>query len=93
MDREPFVRIYGLPVRVEAQVHTLGGLSAHGDREDLLRWYGSFAQRPPVWLVHGEPDAADALRDALGAMGAAATVATPGLRVDLAALPRRGSAP
>lgn len=93
VDREPFVRIYGLPVRVEAQVHTLGGLSAHGDREDLLRWYGSFAQRPPVWLVHGEPDAADALRDALGAMGAAATVATPGLRVDLAALPRRGSAP
>jgi metallo-beta-lactamase family protein len=79
-------------VRVEAQVHTLGGLSAHGDREDLLRWYGSFAQRPPVWLVHGEPDAAHALRDALGDTGAQATVATPGRRIDLAALPRRGLA-
>jgi metallo-beta-lactamase family protein len=93
VDREPFVRIHGLPVRVEAQVHTLGGLSAHGDREDLLRWYRSFAKRPPVWLVHGEPDAAGALRDALGAMGAAAAVATPGSSIDLAELPRRGSAP
>jgi metallo-beta-lactamase family protein len=92
VDREPFVRIHGLQVRVEAQVHTLGGLSAHGDREDLLRWYGSFAQRPPVWLVHGEPDAAHALRDALGDQGVQATVATPGRRIDLAALPRRGLA-
>jgi metallo-beta-lactamase family protein len=70
----------------------LGGLSAHGDREDLLRWYGSFAQRPPVWLVHGEPDAAHALREALVDQGAQATVATPGRRIDLAALPRRGLA-
>jgi metallo-beta-lactamase family protein len=92
VDREPFVRIHGLQVRVEAQVHTLGGLSAHGDREDLLRWYGSFAQRPPVWLVHGEPDAAHALREALVDQGAQATVATPGRRIDLAALPRRGLA-
>jgi hypothetical protein len=45
-----------------------------------------------VWLVHGEPDAAHALRDALGDQGAQATVATPGRRIDLAALPRRGLA-
>ena len=37
-----------------AQVHTLGGLSAHGDQADLLRWYDSFTPRPPVYLVHGE---------------------------------------
>lgn len=92
VDREPFVRIYGMPVRVEAQVHTLGGLSAHGDRGDLLRWYGSFAGRPPVWLVHGEADAAGALREALEATGAQAAVASPGMRVDLAALPPRGLA-
>jgi metallo-beta-lactamase family protein len=92
VDREPFVRIYGLPVRVEAQVHTLGGLSAHGDRSDLLRWYGSFAGRPPVWLVHGEPEAAGALRAALQAEGAQASVAVPGMRVDLAALPPKGIA-
>lgn len=83
------MRIHGLPVRVEAQVHTLGGLSAHGDRADLLRWYGSFAQRPPVWLVHGEPAAAASLRDALAASGAVATVAERGMRVDLASLPTR----
>ena len=90
VDRAPFVRIHGLPVRVEAQVHTLGGLSAHGDRADLLRWYGSFAQRPSVWLVHGEPAAAASLRDALAASGAVAAVAERGMRVDLASLPTRG---
>ena len=29
VDRRPEVRIHGQPVRVAAQVHTLGGLSAH----------------------------------------------------------------
>jgi metallo-beta-lactamase family protein len=84
VDREPEVRIHGMPVPVAAQVHTLGGLSAHGDRADLLRWYGSFESRPPVWLVHGEPEAAQALRVALQSTGARADVARPGQRVDLA---------
>ncbi len=30
VDRQPEVRIHGNPVRVAAQVHTVGGLSAHG---------------------------------------------------------------
>ena len=51
----PEVRIHGQRVPVAAQIHTLGGLSAHGDQDDLLRWYDSFAPPPPVYLVHGEP--------------------------------------
>ena len=35
-------------------MHTIGGLSAHGDQDDLVGWYASFAGRPPVYLVHGE---------------------------------------
>ena len=85
VDREPEVRIYGASVAVAAQVHTLGGLSAHGDRAALRRWYGSFEHRPPVWLVHGEPEAAGALRDALRSDGAEAGVARPGQRIDLIA--------
>jgi metallo-beta-lactamase family protein len=44
---------------VRAQVHTVGGLSAHGDQDDLARWYESMAYNPPVYLVHGEDDARD----------------------------------
>ena len=55
-------------------MHTLGGLSAHGDQADLLRWYDSFAGRPPVYLVHGEVPSSEALAVKLRERGATATV-------------------
>jgi metallo-beta-lactamase family protein len=86
VDRMPEVRIHGRPVRVAAQVHTVGGLSAHADQSQLLRWYDSFRNRPPVYLVHGEIAAAEALAVKLRELGAQATVTRPGLRIDLAAV-------
>lgn len=86
VDRAPEVFIHGRRIRVAAQVHTVGGLSAHGDQEDLLRWYDSFSPRPPVYLVHGEVTAAEALAVKIRERGAKATVTQPGLKVDLAAL-------
>lgn len=49
------VRIHGQMVPVRAKIEVLSGLSAHGDREELLRW-ASGMKRPPrqVYLVHGE---------------------------------------
>jgi metallo-beta-lactamase family protein len=87
VDRRPEVFIHGQRVRCLAQVHTLGGLSAHGDQNDLLRWYDSFAGRPPVYLVHGEVPSAEALAAKLREHGANATVSRPGLTIDLANLP------
>jgi len=87
VDRMPEVRIHGQRIRVAAQVHTLGGLSAHGDQDDLLRWYDSFAGHPPVYLVHGEVESSEALAVKLREHGAAATVTRPGLKVDLSTLP------
>jgi len=86
VDREPEVLIHGRRVRCASQVHTLGGLSAHGDQADLLRWYDSFAPRPPVYLVHGEVPAAEGLAAKLRERGAQATVTRPGLKIDLAGL-------
>ena len=48
------IRLWGDSYRVRAQLHTIGGLSAHADQSDLMDWYASFANRPPVYLVHGE---------------------------------------
>ena len=93
VDREPLVRIHGDAIRVAATVHTLGGLSAHGDQEDLVRWYGAFAGRPPVCLVHGEPDAALGLQRRLATLGTRVTVPAPGDRMDLGALPALAGAP
>jgi metallo-beta-lactamase family protein len=83
VERREHVRIHGSPVRVAAQVHTLGGFSAHGDQHDLMRWYGAIPGRPPVWLVHGEPAAAEALRDAFRRDGTRAEVAVAGVKLDL----------
>ena len=85
VDGREVVRIHGEPIKVAARVHTLGGFSAHGDQQDLLRWYGSIPGRPPVWLVHGEASAAEGLRDALRAGGTRAEVAQPGVVLDLQA--------
>jgi metallo-beta-lactamase family protein len=87
VDRAPDVRIHGQRVRCLAQIHTLGGLSAHGDQADLLRWYDSFAGHPPVYLVHGEVPSSEGLAEKLREHGASATVARPGLTIDLANLP------
>lgn len=86
VDGREYVRIYGEVVKVAAQVHTLGGLSAHGDQRDLLAWYAGIAGKPPVWLVHGERGAATALRDRFAALDVTATVAESGMAVDLARL-------
>lgn len=81
------VRIHGETIRVAAKVHTIGGLSAHGDENGLARWYDGFVNRPPVYLVHGEPNAAEALADKLmNDFDAAVTVAQPGRTVDLESL-------
>jgi metallo-beta-lactamase family protein len=48
------IRLWGDTYRVRLQRHTIGGLSAHADQADLIDWYRSFSDRPPVYLVHGE---------------------------------------
>lgn len=83
VDRAPTVHIHGRPIHPVAKVHTVGGLSAHGDQEDLLRWYGSFAGRPPVCLVHGEREAAQALRQKIELEGGRVFVPKAGARLDL----------
>jgi metallo-beta-lactamase family protein len=59
------VRIYGEEIRVNARVHTVGGLSAHADQAGLVDWYSKFEGAPPVCLIHGEPQAQRTLAAAI----------------------------
>jgi len=55
VDGEPFVSIFGEKIAVKAQVHTLGGFSAHAGQTDLLHWFSVLApSKPRVVLTHGE---------------------------------------
>jgi len=82
VERAAQVRIHGREYRVRAQVHTVGGLSAHTDRRGLLEWYGHFRGAPPLVLVHGEDRARQALADEIARRaGARVTLARPGMRL------------
>jgi metallo-beta-lactamase family protein len=83
VDGAPYVRLWGETVRVAAQVHTIGGLSAHADQRDLLQWYGHFEQRPRVALVHGENGAIEKLRELLRATGCTAMAPHSGAVLNL----------
>jgi metallo-beta-lactamase family protein len=49
------VRLFRDDVPVRASVHTIGGLSAHGDRGALLDWLSAFRAPPArAFVVHGE---------------------------------------
>ena len=85
VEQREIVRIHGSPIRVAARIHTLGGFSAHGDQQDLLRWYAGVPGKPPVWLVHGEAQGAAGLQEALRQVGVRAQVAQTGVRLDLGA--------
>jgi metallo-beta-lactamase family protein len=49
------VRIFGKEVTVNADIATLGGLSAHAGQSDLLKWFEAVApSKPKLILSHGE---------------------------------------
>jgi metallo-beta-lactamase family protein len=57
----PEIRIHGQTHAVRARIERIDGFSAHADRDELFRWISAL-RRPPrrVFVVHGEPDAANA---------------------------------
>lgn len=57
------VKIHGAYVPVRAEVVHLDGFSSHADYEEILAWLGGLRTAPrEVFVTHGEPAAADALR-------------------------------
>ena len=74
VDGETNVRIGGEDVAVRAQVHTIGGFSAHADRDDLLAWAGNFRTNPLFFVTHGEPKSSRALSVSLQEAGMRALV-------------------
>jgi metallo-beta-lactamase family protein len=57
------VKIHGDYVPVRAQVSHLESFSGHADADELMAWLRNFKTPPrQTFVVHGEPEASDALR-------------------------------
>jgi len=60
------LHLFGQAVPVNAEIITMGQLSAHAGKSELLRWLGGLQSAPrKTWLTHGEPAAAQALQSAI----------------------------
>jgi metallo-beta-lactamase family protein len=84
LERCPTVRFHGKKWNKWADVVYLSGFSGHADHGDLMTLLGRLPRRTRVRLVHGEPEQAAALGDALRTQGFG-DVAIPerGARVEL----------
>jgi metallo-beta-lactamase family protein len=87
VEKQPTIRVYGEDVPLRARVEIINGYSAHADRTELRSWIDAVRAQSPelsdVWLVHGEPEAQDALAATLGANGYRVHTPTPGTTMTL----------
>lgn len=82
------VRVYGADVAVNAKIYTLGGFSAHADRDGLLEWVKNIKnQKLKVFVVHGEETSAHAFAETLKSnLGLNAYVPQWGESIDLSTM-------
>lgn len=70
LDGADLIGIHGQTVRVRAQIRQIQGLSAHADRDELLRWCRALPTPPQrIFLNHGEDPGRKALAVAIAEMG------------------------
>ena len=73
IDGDRTVRIMGREVTIRARVVTIGGLSAHADRSELLDWVRPSAPAA-IRLIHGEEGAMTHLQETLKGLGRTVTL-------------------
>jgi metallo-beta-lactamase family protein len=87
VERRPIIKVFGEEIPLRARVEIINGYSAHADEAELIEWLDATkagAKRlGPVWLVHGEPSAQDALGSSLRARGYNVSAPEPRTRVQL----------
>ena len=77
------IKLFGQTIAVKAQVHTLGGFSAHAGQSELIEWARHIGGRPRFYLVHGEPEALEAMRLELAEQGILASIPELRERIEL----------
>ena len=84
VDGASSVKVLHQRIAVGAQVHTLGGFSAHAGQSQLLDWVKHFDHHPELYLVHGELEKMQALQQVLQQqLHWPASIAEPGEQIAL----------
>lgn len=85
LNGETEVKIHGRMIPVHATIDAINSMSAHADSQEILRWLRGFSKPPTrTFLVHGEPDAMDALGASIEReLGWKTRMPTHGERVEL----------
>ncbi len=66
LDGAPTVKMLGRYIAVHAEIVNVPAVSVHADQQEIIAWLKSAPHRPEIcYVVHGEPAAADAMRDAI----------------------------
>ena len=65
VDGAKTVKIFGDDYPVRAQIHTIGGFSAHAGQAELLEWHRHTSHPEITFLVHGEKDSMTAFSQLL----------------------------
>jgi metallo-beta-lactamase family protein len=66
LDGAPTIKMLGRYIAVHAEIVNVPAFSVHADQGEILGWLRSASHRPEIcYVVHGEPAAADAMRDAI----------------------------
>lgn len=80
----PTVKLFGEDIVVRAEIRSLKGTSGHADQTGLIRWLGSFSEKPrTVFLNHGSEESIAALYDELRERGYAVETPNSGTEYDL----------
>jgi len=57
VDGAKIIKLFSEDIAVKAKIYTIGGLSAHADRLELIDWLAHFKTRPKrIFVVHGEEE-------------------------------------
>ena len=66
----PYVSLFGEEIAVRCRIYNFRSMSAHADREGLLRWLNAYERKPEcVYLVHGEEEVCKSLANLLIVQG------------------------
>jgi len=70
LEGEKKVSIFDQEIEVAAKIYNFTGLSAHADKDGLIKWITSFDKKPDrVFVVHVEESVVDGFLETLGGLG------------------------
>jgi metallo-beta-lactamase family protein len=66
VDGARWVKLYHEDILIKASIHTINGFSAHADQSGILEWVSKMEGLKKLFLIHGEKDKQDVLREVIG---------------------------